>query len=268
MSTIQATIRAGIGALALTWLAGCMNPETVTPAVMLPGADPARPLKKTLVRLSPDLTLLNLRNQELMALPVGVTALPLLAEIYLDGNPGIALGDDFGRLQTLKRLSLDACALDSVPSVLCKVSSLEYLSLDDNLLTELPSSLGKLTALRVLSLNRNQIRALPDSVGSLQALQVLNLDNNLILELPATVSGLVALKTLSLAANQLTQLPDAVCALPALESLDIRHNRLTRLPDGIGRLGVLKVLTVTGNPLPRAEMQRVRRELPHTMIVE
>lgn len=268
MTTIQATIRVGFGVTALAWLAGCASPEAGIPPVMPPGSTPAQPVKTVSTRLSPDLTLLNLRNQDLLVLPHGVTGLPLLSEIYLDGNPGIALGDDFARLRALKRLSLDACGLERVPGVLFRVGTLEYLSMDDNLLTELPADLGKLSALRVLSLNRNQVSALPDAAGSLPALQMLNLDNNLIRELPATIAGLVCLKTLSLAANQLDQLPEAVCSLPALESLDVRHNRLTRLPEGIGRLGALKVLTVTGNKLPRGELQRLRRELPHTMIVE
>ena len=268
MSTFQSTLRAGLGTLTLAWLTGCASPEAGTPAVMPSSGLPAQPVKRSVTRLSPDLTLLNLRNQGLVVLPAGVTGLPLLGEIYLDGNPGIALGEDFARLRVMRRISLDACGLDGVPGVLCKIGTLEYLSMDDNLLTELPAGLGKLSALRVLSLNRNQIRLLPDAAGSLSALQVLNLDNNLLQEIPATIGGLTALKTLSLAANRLAQLPESVCALPALESLDIRQNQLTRLPEGIGRLGALKVLTVTGNRLPRAEMQRVRRELPHAMIVE
>ena len=268
MTLIQTSIRTGLGAMALAWLAGCAYPEAGGPVVMPPDGKPAQATKRVVTRLSPDLTLLNLRNQDLSALPPGVTARPLLSEIYLDGNTRIVLGDDLAHLKTLKRLSLDACGLERLPGVVCRVGTLEYLSLDDNLLTVLPSDLGKLGVLRVLSLNRNQIRSLPDTIGSLSALQILNLDNNMLQELPATIGGLTALKTLALAANQLARLPEGVCALSSLESLDLRHNRLTRLPEDFGRLGALKVLTVTGNSLPQAEIQRVRRLLPHIMVVE
>jgi len=50
--------------------------------------------------------------------------------------------------------------------------------------------------------------------------------------------------------------------------LNLSSNRLVRLPARIGDLSSLKLLTITGNFLPLREKMRVRRALPHTMVVE
>lgn len=243
--------------------AGCWTAPRET-AKRLPPPGKSAPT----VRYEEGLTLLNLRDQRLLSLPREVLAVKTAKELYLDKNEGMVIGEELVQMGGVQRLSLEGCRLVSFPVAICRLPALSVLSLDDNMLSSLPDEIGSLPALKVLTLGRNRLSDLPGSIGLLSSLEVLHADDNLLRDLPVSISGMVSLKTLSLDRNRISTIPESLCELRGLQSLSLAGNRLTRLPDAMGNLASLRVLTLNGNLLPRAEMLRIRKALPNTMIVE
>ncbi|NJN44550.1 MAG: leucine-rich repeat domain-containing protein [Anaerolineae bacterium] len=65
--------------------------------------------------------------------------------------------------------------------------------------------------------------------------------------------------------NQLTQIPDDINLLTHLRELYLGDNRLKKLPE-MSKLKKLEILILRGNPLPKSEIERVKRMLPNTIV--
>ena len=97
------------------------------------------------------------------SLPYEVRYLTAADELYFFGNTNtfmldIALGDEISELTQLKRLTIGAYGLTSLPNSLARLKNLEYLDIGSNNLQRVPEVLTKenFPALRTLILNANQ----------------------------------------------------------------------------------------------------------------
>ena len=185
----------------------------------------------------PRLQHLNLRRNELGALPEGVfDGLHDLRTLVLDVNPLTELSENvFAGLANLRSLLLSHTQLTELPGRLFRdqvhlthldlyanrklttlppdlfrgLTSLSQLNLDTNALESLPDGLlDDLVNLRSLWLRDNRLTGLP-RFPALPKVKRLLAKNNLITSVPpAAFEGLSGLQELSLSVNQLTQLPD------------------------------------------------------------
>jgi len=196
-----------------------------------------------------DLGGLGLNDATLTELLPEIIKLPLPNTLNIRHNQLTALPDSIGGLATLQTLLLDNNQLAALPEGIGALSALQTLRLRNNQLTALPDPIGGLTLLQSLWLDCNCLAALPETIGGLSALQTLFLHHNRLTALPEAIGSLVRLRTLWLESNQIAALPETIGGLAALESLSLDSNQLRTLPVGIGGLPALKSLRLEENPL-------------------
>ncbi|NUO80023.1 leucine-rich repeat domain-containing protein [candidate division KSB1 bacterium] len=204
----------------------------------------------------PHLTLLDLRDNQLTALPESMPHLQSLTRLDLssraieqDRNQLTTLPESFGELRKLITLDLSGNKLTKFPESMARLQDLTTLNLNGNRLTALPESVTRLQNLNTLNVSRNQLTALPESFGVLQNLTTLNLGDNRLTTLPEGVTHLQNLTELNLSRNQLTALPKSFGVLQNLTTLNLDDNRLTTLPESVTHLQNLTTLDLGGNQL-------------------
>ncbi|XP_014103169.2 leucine-rich repeat and calponin homology domain-containing protein isoform X1 [Bactrocera oleae] len=137
------------------------------------------------------LTYLDLRSNQLAALPREICFLPL--QVLLVSNNRLAtLPDELGRMERLTDLDASYNQLSTLPARIGELRSLRSLSLRSNQLMYLPRELTCLT-LESLDVSNNRIASLPLEIRQMTALVELNLENNPLTSPPASlcIRGLV-----------------------------------------------------------------------------
>ena len=178
----------------------------------------------------------------LTAVPPALSCLTTLEELDCgyteelgeDGGSGLAL---LAALMQLRKLSLAACCLTTVPAVLSGLTALEELDLGVNQLGEEGSSMAQLatlTRLRSLSLQGCSLTTVPLALSRLTALEKLNLSHNE--ELGQEGSGL-----------------EQLAVLTRLRWLDLSYCGPTTVPSALSRLTALEDLNLWGNAGLQAE---------------
>ncbi|GAB2298843.1 Phospholipase A I [Dionaea muscipula] len=121
-------------------------------------------------------TVLSLCGCGISVLPVEVTQLPQLEELYLDFNRLSVLPPELGELKNLKVLRVDSNMLASVPVELRQCVGLVELSLEHNKLVRPLLDFRAMSELRVLRLYGNPLEFLPE-ILPLHKLRHLSLAN-------------------------------------------------------------------------------------------
>ena len=176
---------------------------------------------------------LNLRNQNLHALPESITKLKDLRMLDISGNPNINLEDTFQKISLLKNLQI--------------------LTLDSLELIRLPEEIRELSNLKQLSLAHNPELDLNHTIDLIDGLPIdfLNLKGNYIEKLPQNIIELISIKDLNLSFNKLTgdKNFELLGKLPNLYSLWLDHNDIDTLSNAIGKLNQVRFLYLDHNNL-------------------
>ncbi|XP_053960862.1 leucine-rich repeat and calponin homology domain-containing protein [Anastrepha ludens] len=137
------------------------------------------------------LTYLDLRSNQLAALPREICFLPLQV-LLVSNNRLAALPDELGRMDRLTDLDASYNQLSTLPARIGELRSLRSFSLRSNQLMYLPRELTCLT-LESLDVSNNRIASLPLEIRQMTALVELNLENNPLTSPPASlcIRGLV-----------------------------------------------------------------------------
>ncbi|HEY9672301.1 MAG TPA: COR domain-containing protein [Waterburya sp.] len=194
-------------------------------------------------------TKLNLRGNQLSALPAEISQLTSLQWLDLSDNQLSALPAEIGQLTSLQTLHLTNNQLRVLPAEIVQLTSLQSLHLRGNQLSALPAEIVQLTSLQSLNLRGNQLSALPAEIVQLTLLQSLNLRGNQLRVLPAEIVQLTSLQSLDLSDNQLSALPTQIVQLTSLRSLHLSGNHLSALPAEIVQLTSLRSLHLSDNHL-------------------
>jgi len=123
-------------------------------------------------------TTLDLRGNQLTAIPEAIGKLTNLTELRLDNNQLTTVPEAIGKLTNLNTLYLDNNQLTRVPAAIGKLTNLTLLRLHNNQLTTVPEAIGKLTDLTTLYLYGNQLTTVPEFIGKLTNLTDLRLTDN------------------------------------------------------------------------------------------
>lgn len=191
-------------------------------------------------------SLINLKNLTLTAtkiatLPTDFYKLKKLTVLGLS-NINSALPPRFDELQALNFLFLSNSEIEKFPLEITRLRNLEYLSFSDSKLSELPKEIKRLKKLTTLDVSRTKIKNLPSSIGQLKNLNRLYIGNNL------------------------TELPKEIGKLQNLVLLNIRDNKISKLPNEIINLKNLKDLYIYGNPMSKAEIEKLKANMPNCKI--
>ncbi|XP_031569530.1 leucine-rich repeat serine/threonine-protein kinase 2-like isoform X2 [Actinia tenebrosa] len=124
-----------------------------------------------------NITLLDLRRNNLETIPSMIFHLPLLGTLYLDNNKLVDLPNAKWISDSLNRLYLSHNQLSHLPSVLGS-SNLRTLYLDNNMFRSIPECVCKIAGLETLDIIENQLEWIPLEIGLLSKLTSFHFDPN------------------------------------------------------------------------------------------
>jgi hypothetical protein len=153
-----------------------------------------------ILSLADTLEILDLSNNQLIALPAEIKQLKKLKIIFASNNNFETLPESLGQCENLEMIGFKTNRINHVPG------------------ESLP------TKLRWLILTDNKITTLPDTLGERLGMQKLALAGNRLTQLPANLVQLTNLELVRISANQLTECPDQLLALPKLAWLAFSGN--------------------------------------------
>lgn len=203
------------------------------------------------IRQYPDITNINLSDNEIERIPDWITELQELKVLYLNNNQ-ITNIEKLCELPKLEVLQLNDNHIQCIPEAISNLCYLKRLYLNKNLLVDIPSTIGELPLLNQLLLCHNQLTALPVSIGDLKNLETLNAFHNRLDKIPDSLGDLSKLSYLQLGFNHLTYLPHSLQDLQSLEQLSAFSNELKAIPP-IENLNNLKELNIGDNFIKRIE---------------
>lgn len=168
---------------------------------------------------------MNLRNNQIQSLPVGI-----------------------GSLDRLQSLDASHNQLISLPHELCLAKSLIWINFSHNALIDLPKYFGALYFLKTLKVSNNKLTNLPQTFHQLVNLEELDLSSNKLQEIHIQLcEGLISLRQANFASNRIERLPKEIATMEALEELNLKHNRLKSLP--LELTGSIIKIDLSQNPL-------------------
>ncbi|CAK9064104.1 unnamed protein product [Durusdinium trenchii] len=177
---------------------------------------------------------------------------------------GFSLHEEICLGESLKTLDLGSNQISTLPTdIFQNLTSLTQLRLTNNQLSTLPASIfSQLPLLQECHLDKNKLTFLPETIFSNQTLlEDLNLQNNQ-LSLGKMSEMLNSLRVLYLGKNHLSSLPPKIFKhLQNLNKLHLQENQLRSLPM-LKDLSNLHEVDIHENPLPQAEVEKLKKELP------
>lgn len=218
-----------------------------------------------------NLSVLNLRDNEISELPSGLFELTELTKLDLSHNLLKEIPRSISKLSNLVDLNLSFNQLEQVDNNLCMLRALQVLQIDQNRLLNLPTDVGLLQSLTSFSCARNSISELPDTFGKLANLKELDLSYNCLNELPRSFKNLLKLTILNLSFNRIVSLENLpkdegdanaklqrfmasdnlISTLEGLEDLsdivhvNLRSNRVTHIDFDLRKLSKLSVIILS-----------------------
>lgn len=127
-----------------------------------------------------NLEYLNLKNDHLNEIPLGITKIKSLKTIDLSGNDFTSLPEEFSNLTNLEEIYLNDEKNMNLPktlSTLAKLPKLKSLHLENDNLSKLPSEILAFKNLENLYLNQNNFKKIP-KLDALDHLKYLDLNDN------------------------------------------------------------------------------------------
>lgn len=146
--------------------------------------------------------------------------------------------------------------------------SANTLDLNDQGLTAVGPDIYNKTNTTTLILSNNNIQTLPSEMGKMTKLEVFKIDHN---RLDGSLIGEIRkmpLTTLDVSYNNMTGVPAEIGQLNKLQTLNYSYNKITGLPNELANLkNSLKEFNLTGNPLSQDALNKLKAQLPNTLII-
>ena len=224
-----------------------------------------------------DLLEIQLQNNGLRKLPIGINKLKNLKKINIDENYFDSIPNVIFELENLRELSIQAnnSTLKFIGQEIHKISQLEKLNVALNPLlngTEAIISISQLNNLKELDLFSCRFKVIPQEIGNLKKLEKLNLSRNPDIDFEQTLkflSNIESLKHLNISDNNLTTLPREIGLLNNLETLVVGLNPINTLPDEFYNLKSLKYIYVYGDydsEMSEEIIEEITKRLPNCQI--
>lgn len=182
---------------------------------------------------------------------------------------GIFLGFNLGKNnKDINNTSTTTTGSDTSPATKSSANA-KVLDLSNKGLVKVTSDVYSKTATTDLILSNNSIKTLPSEMGKMTNVVVFKIDHN-ILEgsLIGEIRQMSRLKHLDVSYNNMTGMPAEIGQLSNLEVLNYSHNNITGLPNELANLkNNLKEFNLTGNPLSQETINKLKTQLPNTVVI-
>jgi len=170
-----------------------------------------------MINLLDDLTVLKLKENELISIPNELFDLKKIEQLSLSGTNATIELDDFSpglfSLVNLKELVLDQFEINQIEGI-GALTNLEKLIIENSTLITVSDEIGTLTGLTDVSFKNNQIEAISPKIGELTNIRTLDLSVNKLSSLPIEMANLRTLETLDVTDNlSLEEVPREICNL-------------------------------------------------------
>lgn len=150
------------------------------------------------------LKIINISNNQLEKLPIGIEKLKNLEEVILDNNKITSLPDELGSLKKLSVISLNNNPFINFPEILFDIPGLKTITFNETNFNVLPNQFDRLPNLETLVLQSSKISDLPPSFSSLKKLKSIYLSNNSFTEFPKVLLDSKSLQQIDLSGNPFT----------------------------------------------------------------
>lgn len=168
------------------------------------------------------------KNQLIGALPVGIGNLIKVKNFDISNNNITAIPDEFGIMDQLEYLYLNANKLITLPSTMNNLSKIKLFHAQNNLIDELPKDFGSWPDVLDIDLSNNQLKLFPIQFCYISGLNSLQLQNNKISLLPFSVQDLpYTMKYLNLENNDMTGIIPSLLLESDITELYLKNNRFS-----------------------------------------
>lgn len=214
-----------------------------------------RYLDRDVFQLSPDLTTLDISNNQLSTLPAALFSTSKLVHLSLANNSISSISTQtFANQENLQHLDLSGNLLSSAeikPGLFQGLSSLKELDISQNQIDRLrKKTFWDLDTLETLKLASNKLRELPNKLlRNMQSLKTLVLSKNLLTQVSnEALQGAKQLNQLLLDNNLIEELEDQVFTnLSSVSVLDLSYNNLLQVPKTLRALRNLQSVDLSKN---------------------
>jgi hypothetical protein len=124
------------------------------------------------------IVVLNLSNNDFVALPKELGDLKVLQELDVSKNRLERLPGAIGNCARLRRLRASGNQIAAIPAEFQQLTLLEELTLSDNAIVEIPLEILRLPKLVSLDLARNDLRRIPVELADAPALEEIDVSGN------------------------------------------------------------------------------------------
>jgi len=131
-------------------------------------------------------------KMESMVLSETISALHNLTMLDLSNSDLLALPVEIGALQNLETLEIDGCMLNELPASISKLAKLKTLHAQNNNLTDIVQDVGEMQSLTDLDFFNNYLTSVPDSICTLPQLRKLFLSPDQDLTCPMSFDAFIA----------------------------------------------------------------------------
>ena len=211
-----------------------------------------------------NLVVLNLEDNKLDSLPIGIYKNTNLKYLRSSGNSLTRLNEDLVRFRYLKELHLIGTKLDSFPRSFTSLSQISHLEIQSNSADTFYTneSFSNLKVLEEVLLYNVNLKEFPTKLTAQKTLLNFYLVQCNVPKIDSSLYKCENLEVLVLEGNKLTKIDREIVRLKKLEVLNLKNNDLKSLPEFITKLKNLKSLDVTGNSIPYYEIEIVKILLP------
>lgn len=215
----------------------------------------ANKIKELPAKFPPNLSELNLFNNQVKKLPPAIGELTGLEEVNLAANKLMMTTDAmFASWASVTVLNMYDNNLVRFGN-LATLVKLQELRLHGNNLEEMPA-LGSHPELKIIEMHKNRIATIPDEYfAATPALERLSLWGNMLTALPTSLCKCTELLGLQVQENKLAGLPTGIAYPPKLETIFAQDNPLTTLPAELSSCTALRRVNVSKTSLDAAGLE-------------
>ena len=219
--------------------------------------------------LFPNLVELDISRNAITVLPKRLNELKNLKELHLNKNRLTSLGNEITSCSNLEVLQIQNNPLENISKEIGKMSNLKELYIGEIAPNcSIPSELWNLTTLKKLRITNANLKEIPNSISEFKQLDELCLANNSISEVPEGLYSLKNITYINLGYNKIKSLSSSIKTLENLDYLGVYYNPLVKFPEEIENLKKLTFLSCWKTKLPVAEIEKARKKLPLTKVLD